>query len=265
MEELINKRVIHKLWGTGVITEASGKAVKVDFNGEIKKFVYPDAFKRFLVFEENNLQEKTDNLLEERNKREAEEKEAEERARRLAQKLQQLEKFRKEKEKRSGRREVRHDNPAFRCESVFTGDGVIRAGADSRGKARRFRGLEANKLAILTAAGMGIGESNRMILEVFLIDDVFEGNEYREGFVKSSPKYRIRLTGEEASRLRFWDYCKSAGMVKWGTGLFRDVDDKTAAKLLEDIVRIKKDTEAEDTAKELYDYFYKIHKYTIEG
>lgn len=268
MEELINKRVVHKSWGTGVITEASGKAVKVDFNGEVKKFIYPDAFKRFLVFEENNLQEKTDNLLEEKNKRKAEAKEAKERERRITQKLQQLEKIRLEKEKRSGRKEVRHQNPAFRCESVFIGDGVIRAGTDSRGKARRFRGLETNTLAILTAAGSGIGESNRMIIEVFLIDAAFEGNEYREGFVRSSPKYRIRLSSEEASGLRFWDYYKpvnTSGTAKWGTGLFRDVNDKAAARLLEDIAELKKNTEDEETARELYNYFYRIHKYTIEG
>ncbi|MGN0182585.1 MAG: hypothetical protein ACI4DP_09300 [Candidatus Ornithomonoglobus sp.] len=265
MEELINKRVIHKLWGTGVITEVFDKAVKVDFSGEIKKFIYPDAFKRFLVFEENNLQKKTDNLLEEKNNQKAAAKEAQERERRIAQKLQELEKFRREKEKRSGRKEVRHQNPAFRGESVLIGDGVIRAGADSRGKARRFRGLETNKLAILTAAGSGVGEANRIILEVFLIDVAFEGNEYREGFVKSSPKYRIRLSSEEASRLLFWDYFKSAGTTKWGTGLFRDVDDKTAAKLLADIVDLKKDTDAEAAARELYNYFYRIHKYTIEG
>ena len=265
MEELINKRVIHKSWGTGVITDASGKTVTVDFNGNLKKFIYPDAFKRFLVFEENNLQEKTDNLLEEKNNRQAAAKEAEERQRRIEQKLQQLERLRMEKEKKSGRKEVRHQNPAFRCESVFTGDGIIRAGSDSRGKARRFRGLETNKLAILTAAGSGVGEANRIIIEVFLIDVAFEGNEYREGFIKSSPKYRVRLSSEEAAELRFWDYFKSGGTAKWGTGLFRDVDDETAAKLLRDIVKLKKNTDAEAAATELYNYFYRIHKYTIEG
>ncbi len=268
MEELINKKVIHKSWGTGVITEVSDKAVKVDFRGEIKKFIYPDAFRKFLVFEENNLQQKTDNLLEEKNRRRAEVKEAEERERRIAQKLLQLEKIRQEKAKKSGRREIKHENPAFRCESVFIDDGVIRAGVDSRGKARKFRGLEANQLAILTAADAGVGEANRMIFEVFLIDIVFEGNEYREGFVRSSPKYRIRLSSEEASGLRFWDYYKpvnASGSAKWGTGLFRDVDNKTAARLLKDIAELKKDTAAATVAKEMYEYFYKIHKYTIES
>lgn len=268
MNDLINKRVKHKAWGTGIITETAAKTVTVNFNGELKKFVYPDAFKCFLAFEEDNLQEAADSLLEEKQRKEKELREREERERILAEKRREIDRLKQEKRKKSGRKEIRRGNPAFRCERVFTGDGIVRAGADSRGNTRRFKGLEANRLAILTAAGAGLSEADRRIFGVFLIDDVFEGNVYREGFVKSSPKYRINLSSREARALRFWDYYRmtSPGSpAKWGAGLFRDMDDKTAARLLLDIMDLKKGTEEEKTASEMYDYFYRIHKYTIEA
>jgi len=46
-----NVRVIHKAFGDGIITEQVGNYITVKFSSVTKKFVYPDAFERFLTLE----------------------------------------------------------------------------------------------------------------------------------------------------------------------------------------------------------------------
>jgi hypothetical protein len=283
MKELINKRVRHKSLGSGIIADAKEKSIEVDFNGVLKKFIYPDAFKKFLVFEEDNLQEETDNLLEEKRKKAEEIRASEERERSLAERMQLMEKMRLDREKKAGRRSIKITNPAFKCTpctgksggigmcTICSKDGepknsVLRAGIDSHGKPKRMKSIEPNSLAVLTSVCPEFREEERMIFSVFLVDETFLGNEYREGFVKSSPKYRVDLTSREAFGMRFYDYYKpeTSGSVKWGAVAVKSIDDKTAANILKAIAELKVGTESETAAKELYDYFYRTHKYTIE-
>lgn len=56
MSEYIGKKVSHKMFGEGIISEFDGSYVEVDFSGIIKKFVYPAAFEKFLTFEDEGLQ-----------------------------------------------------------------------------------------------------------------------------------------------------------------------------------------------------------------
>lgn len=60
---IINERVKHKVWGVGVIGEKDGNIISVDFNGTIKKLQFPDAFEKFLTFEETALQDEVVLLL----------------------------------------------------------------------------------------------------------------------------------------------------------------------------------------------------------
>lgn len=43
-----NVKVVHKTFGEGTVTEQSGNYITVKFASAEKKFVYPDAFERFL-------------------------------------------------------------------------------------------------------------------------------------------------------------------------------------------------------------------------
>lgn len=56
---MIGAQVVHKKYGEGKILEADATHIKVKFSGcEIpKKFVYPDAFQKFLRFEDAALEE----------------------------------------------------------------------------------------------------------------------------------------------------------------------------------------------------------------
>ena len=57
---MVDQYVIHSLYGRGIVVEREGNYLKIDFgkDGKPKKFLYPDAFELFLVFEDEALQKK---------------------------------------------------------------------------------------------------------------------------------------------------------------------------------------------------------------
>lgn len=54
--DLLNLKVKHKGLGIGVITEVSDNSLTVKFETKESKFVYPDAFEKFLVVENLSVQ-----------------------------------------------------------------------------------------------------------------------------------------------------------------------------------------------------------------
>lgn len=56
---MIDKKVEHVTYGLGTITEAEGRHITVSFekSGEIKRFLYPDSFDKFMKFTDAKLQE----------------------------------------------------------------------------------------------------------------------------------------------------------------------------------------------------------------
>ena len=55
--DLLNEKITHKLFGTGIVTEANTDKIKIQFEGFSKNFVYPDAFEKFLIAEDNTIQQ----------------------------------------------------------------------------------------------------------------------------------------------------------------------------------------------------------------
>lgn len=60
---MIGQKVIHKTWGCGIITEFVGGYIKVNFDGNEKKFVYPDAFGEYLATDNPELMVRINNDL----------------------------------------------------------------------------------------------------------------------------------------------------------------------------------------------------------
>ena len=50
-----NVKVVHKTFGEGTVTEHIGNYITVKFAAAEKKFVYPDAFERFLSLENGGI------------------------------------------------------------------------------------------------------------------------------------------------------------------------------------------------------------------
>lgn len=75
--DLTNEKVIHVKFGTGVITSSQNRIIRIQFDeaDEEKMFIYPDAFERFLKFQNALLEERVQNELTIRNEQIALEKE----------------------------------------------------------------------------------------------------------------------------------------------------------------------------------------------
>lgn len=54
--DLLNLNVKHKVFGIGVITEASGNHLTIKFATRESKFVYPDAFEKFIIADDASIQ-----------------------------------------------------------------------------------------------------------------------------------------------------------------------------------------------------------------
>ena len=54
--ELIGLKVKHAVFGAGVITEMEGNYITVEFAAKTSRFVYPDAFEKFIRAEDENVQ-----------------------------------------------------------------------------------------------------------------------------------------------------------------------------------------------------------------
>ena len=55
--ELIGLKVKHAVFGVGTITERDGNYITIEFAAKITKFVYPDAFEKFIKAEDSELQQ----------------------------------------------------------------------------------------------------------------------------------------------------------------------------------------------------------------
>ncbi|WP_373482844.1 hypothetical protein [Acetobacterium sp.] len=151
----------------------------------------------------------------------------------------------------------------FVCyESQLLKSWKVLAGEDGDGKTRKIKSARRNSLAVLTTRLPNTKEAERIIFGVFIIDDVLEGNDRESGYVSTQSTYRITLTREEANKMQFWNYhTNTTGKVsaKWGSGLFRYMDDTQAVALLQDLMKIKENTTDAQLAKDLLESYCRNH------
>lgn len=132
------------------------------------------------------------------------------------------------------------------------------AGENADGKTRKIRSGHLNTLGILTTRLPGEKENERLIFAIFMIDDLFEGSQSTSGYVANGSEYHISLSLEEAQQMKFWDYYltdDNKRSAKWGSGLFRYIDDEKSVKILQDVVKIKAGTAKEEAARAFLKYY----------
>lgn len=112
------------------------------------------------------------------------------------------------------------------------GGGVYQHGRYA-GKPIGIHKAEVGKIAVLTTLFPDNKEKDRKIVGLFKIGSVEDKDETR---VYADEDHRIRLPREEAEQLRFWDYYSVSGeKPRWGTHLFRYLDDDAIAAILKDL------------------------------
>ena len=159
------------------------------------------------------------------------------------------------------------DNNALCYESHILVDWKMSAGeniseGERKGTKRKLSKSINGGLCILTTnMPEEKNEEKRLIFGVFISDKFEEGKENLSGFVQCTSKYKIKLSADEAKKILFWNYYKNkvnSENPRWGSGLFRYIDDCISAQILRDILSIKMGTLDEVLANEILDYYCKI-------
>lgn len=74
MQSIVGAKVIHGVWGLGIIVSQNESVIDINFNIGIKKMQFPTAFEKFLRFEDDIIQNEVKLLLSDNKEKEAQQK-----------------------------------------------------------------------------------------------------------------------------------------------------------------------------------------------
>lgn len=258
----MNQKVTHKIFGTGHIIDLNETAVEVQFESERKKFIFPDAFGKFLKLHDEQAVETIKNFIHKKEK----------------EKQQMREKRQLHLERNKFIKNLKiHPNSqvVFWCDEdeqnkVFTEGqifaGVIKSGKN-QGTPRKLSRLCPNSACLLTKRTHDEPEQSRRITGVFMVEENFVGKLRDDGYVPAHAKYRLQLTEDEAKKLPFWKYYinkNSPHKTTWNTGKYRYFDNIVMAQILLDIIDVKSDPEEQKLAQHFFDYFCKMNQLSLD-
>lgn len=164
------------------------------------------------------------------------------------------------------------DEESFVCyESQMLRDwrafaGVSHNGIDS-GKPLKIKKVQCNSLAVLTTREPNAKEEDRIIFGLFIVDDAFEGDNYEAGEVSTTSEYKIKLSLEEARKMKFWKYYFNPNKpetIKMGQGLFRYLTDEQSVQIIQDIIKVKEKEPDREFAAKFLDYYSRVNHIDLE-
>ena len=137
------------------------------------------------------------------------------------------------------------------------GAGVHHTGPDA-GKPMHLSRMKEGSLAVMTTRRPQETEAERFVFAVWLVNEVYNGDEREEGFVSADPVWRIELLPGQAEKILFWNYYfnkNKPDKIVFGSGLHRYLTDIEAAQILRDIAAVKQD----DFSKQFFMHFCEIN------
>jgi len=267
---LLNEKVTHNVFGTGKIVNQDESFITIDFNEDIKKFVYPDAFGTFIALKDREVADSLKAIIYKREKEEkALAKEQEEKERKEALEQERLQQLKDHKIHESSQIVFWLDDDE--AERVFTdwqtSTGEIQSGAN-KGEPNRAARLRPNSAALLTVRGDDEAEETRRILGLYMVTETFAGNHSEDGMVPAHTEHRIQLTEQEAEKMLFWNYYKNKNNPKrmtWNSGRYRYYDNVWTVQILNDIIAMRTDEETVAEAESFLQYFIEMNLIDIEN
>ncbi len=266
---LINKLVTHKRFGKGSVVEHNDSYIEIDFTGENKRFVFPDAFGKYLTLVDQRAANSVERMMQKMNtEREQEELELEKE--KALQLLEQQQLF--EQEKLMKNHKIHPCSQAvFWCKeqdqdriftewSVFAG--LIKSGI-KKGQPNRLVRMHQNSACLLTAREPDMPEKDRYILGAYMVNKAFIGKLCEDGYIPASAEYRLRLTEQECKKMLFWKYYKNErypNNMTWNTGDYRYFKNIWMAQILLDIISLKSEPQERELAQKFFKYFCKMNK-----
>lgn len=266
---LINEEVTHKVFGEGNIVDHDESIITIDFNEGIKKFVYPDAFEKFITLNDESIANSLKKIfLKKQLEKEALEKKREEEREQQLLEQQREERMKNEKIHESSQvvfwLDEEEQQNVFNDWQVFTGE--IQSGKNA-GQPNRAVRLRPNSAVLLTTRESNEQETERKIVGLYMVTETFFGNLGEDGMVPAHATYRIELTDEEAEKMLFWNYYLNKNYphrTTWNTGKYRYFDNVWTAQILKDIIALKTDEAQVQEAQSLLEYFCQMNALDIE-
>lgn len=261
---LINEEITHKVFGIGSIVDHDESIITIDFNDYIKKFIYPDAFEKFIKLNDRNTAKSLQKIFaKEEMKKEALERKGEEVKAQQALEQQRREKLKNLKIHESSQIVLSLDEEEQ--QNVFNdwqaSTGKIQNGKN-KGQPNRVARLLPNSACLLTARESDQPETERRILGLYMVNETFFGDLSNDGMVPTHTEFRIKLTDQEAANILFWNYYinkKFPQRLTWNSGKYRYFDNICTAQILKDIIALRTDAEKILEAKNFLEYFCQMN------
>lgn len=261
---LLNEEITHEVFGDGNIVEHDETSITVDFNEDLKKFVYPDAIGKFIILNDRTTAKAFNKIISKRKvKEEALEKEREELKAQQALEQRRIENLRNHNIHDSSQIVFWLDEEEQ--QSVFTNwqvsTGKVQSGK-SKGQPNRAARLRPNSAGVLTARESDQPEQERRILGLYMVTETFAGNLSDDGMVPAHAEFRIELTEEEAAKMLFWNYYINKNhpqQITWNSGKYRYFDNVWTAQILQDIIKLRTDETKIKEAENFLEYFCEMN------
>lgn len=266
--DLVKKEVKHKTFGDGIVISQDDSYIEIEFSIGSKKFVFPDAFKKFLQINDKKASIAISKIIEKKEKErkaelEIKRKKALEQERQ--QKILRLEKSMTTIKNHPSLQVVfwckeQEWDEIFRDWRVFTG--LIKSGAN-KGKPNRLARMNKKSACLLTAREPHLKEEDRYIKGVYLVEDNFNGRLCEDGYIPAHQEYRLCLSEEESKKMYFWNYYankKYPNRTTWNTGRSRYFDNIIMAQILRDIISLKKEPKDKEYVNRFFEYFCQINQ-----
>ena len=261
---LINQEITHKVFGEGNIVSHEENILTVDFNDFIKKFVYPDAFGKFITLNDQATAQSLKKvfLKLEMEEEALEKKRLEERERKILEQ-QRRERLKNHKIHESSQivfwLDEEEQQNVFSDWKVFTG--AVQSGKN-KGQPNRAARLHTNSAVLLTAKESNQPETERLIRGLYMVDESFSNNLSDDGIIPSHTEFRIELTDQEAEKMIFWNYYLNKTyphQTTWNSGKYRYFDNVWTAQIIKDIIALKTDEDEIKEVKNFLDYFCQMN------
>lgn len=250
--QLTGQAVKHKVFGKGIITESSENEVTVLFEKCEKKFMYPDAFSKYLTLKNNKLQDEIkEEIIEEKHEEQLEKD-------KINAKYERLDKLRSIKNSANSQAvfNVREDEveDIIKEAQILTG---VYASGDRKGKPKQAVRIKPNSACIITTLKDGEKESERRVAGIFMADENYYGTTARDGIIKGHEKYKMLIPAN--INLKLWDYDDSKAKVQnWGKTSFKYLSNTSAASIIYELAKLDKT----DFTKTFYKYFCLVNQLT---
>lgn len=267
---LLNEKVTHNVFGNGKIVSQDETVITIDFNEDVKRFVYPDIFETFVSLKDQDIAASLKQVISNRKKEEeALKKQLEEQREQEALEQERLQLLEDRKIHESSQIVFWLDEDEQ--QNVFTdwkvSTGEIQSGPN-KGEPNRAARLSPNSAALLTVRGESEEETERQILGLYMVTETFTGNLRDDGLVPAHTEFKIELTEQEAKKMLFWNYYKNKThphRTTWNSGKYRYFDNICTVQILKDIIALKTDEEEIKEVKKFQEYFSTMNLLDIES